>query len=309
MNLQQLEYIIAVDQHRHFATAADRSFVTQPTLSMMVKKLEDELGVLIFDRSRHPVEPTREGIEILKRARAIVGQVNSLKEYVNETKHEIRGELRVGIIPTLAPYLLPLFLEGFHRKYSQLKLQVREMVTDELLAKLECSELDVAIMATPAGRSHFREHHLFYEEFVAYASRTEKLPKKKYILPREIDIQHLWLLQEGHCLRNQVYNLCELKKRETSLSYEAGSIETLINLVDKAGGITIIPKLAEYHMRPQQREHIREFATPKPVREISLVVTTYFPREKLLSCLKEEIMAAIPHGMKEPEQVQVAPIR
>lgn len=297
MNIQQLEYIVAVDQYRHFAKAAENSFVTQPTLSMMVMKLEEELGLKIFDRSRQPVAPTREGEEVIQRAKYILAEVNRLKEFAKELKGEVSGELRLGVIPTLAPYLLPAFLSSFLQKYPLLRLSIKEMVTDEIISHLKKGELDVGLLATPLHDALLLEHPLFYEEFFAYASQSENLPEKKYLLPKEINLNHLWLLKEGHCLRNQVFNLCELKKKETvsdNLQYEAGSIETLINLVDRHQGITIVPRLATLNLSAQQKKNIREFAPPKPMREISLVVSKSFPRTKLLEQLKAEIIDKLP---------------
>lgn len=297
MNLQQLEYIIAVDQYRHFAKAAEKSFVTQPTLSMMIKKLEEELDMVIFDRGKHPVQPTREGEEVIRRARVMVAEANSLKEFSKELKGEITGELRLGIIPTLAPYLLPLFLGAFSRKFPALSLFVHEMVTDEIIAKTKAGELDMGLLATPLREPQIAEYPLFYEEFFAYASLNEKLPKKKYLLPKEINPSHLWLLEEGHCLRNQVFNLCELKKQTEvaeNLHYEAGSIETLINIVDRHHGITIIPQLTVLNLKAAQKKKVREFSDPKPVREISLVALKTFPRKVLLQKLKDEIIKSLP---------------
>jgi LysR family hydrogen peroxide-inducible transcriptional activator len=303
MNLQQLEYIIAVNNHKHFARAAEKCFVTQPTLSMMIHKLEEELGVKIFDRSRQPVVTTKDGEEIIKRAKAVILQADHLKHYVDELKGEITGELRLGIIPTLAPYLLPLFLKSFHEKYPALKIFVKEMITDEIILKLHTGELDLGLLATPVNETQLEEHPLFYEEFFVYASRGEKLTKKKYLLPKQINIHHLWLLEEGHCLRNQVFNLCELKKQEReTLNYEAGSIETLINLVDNDDGVTIIPRLAELKLKAAQKKNIREFANPKPVREISLVSVKNFPRKKMLENLKEEIINAVPGDMLQKQK-------
>jgi len=300
MNLQQLEYIVAVEKHRHFAKAADASFVTQPTLSMMIQKLEDELGVKIFDRKKQPVEPTKEGEEIILRAKQVLAEVGHLKEYAAELKGEITGELHLGIIPTLAPYLLPLFLKPFSQKYPHLKIYIKEMVTNDIIAKLKTGDLDMGILATPLHEPQLTEHPLFYEEFFAYASKSEKLGKKKYLAHKEINIEHLWLLEEGHCLRNQVFNLCELKKQEDvtdNLHYEAGSIETLINLVDKYEGVTIIPHFALLNLSAKQQENVREFAEPKPVREISLVVTKSYPRKKMLQNLKADILSIIPFEM------------
>src|SRR3970040_934371 len=246
MNLHQLEYIIAVDTHRHFAKAAEKSFVTQATLSMMIKKLEDELEIKIFDRSRQPVIPTKEGEEFIKRAKQVIAEVGRLKDFASEIKGEITGELHIGIIPTLAPYLLPLFLKNFIKKYPQLKVFIKEMITEEIIRQLKMGEVDIGLVATPLDEPSLKEYPLFYEEFFAYSSRGEIYPDSKYLFPKDIDLKHLWLLEEGHGLRNQVLNFCELKKKEIeteNLHYEAGSIETLINLVDKYEGVTIVPHL------------------------------------------------------------------
>ncbi|MBL7932657.1 MAG: LysR family transcriptional regulator [Bacteroidia bacterium] len=310
MNFQQLEYIVAVNEQRHFAKAAEKCFVTQPTLSMMINKLEEELGVKIFDRSKQPVLPTREGEEIIKRAKVLISEAGHLKGYANEIRGEMSGELRIGIIPTLAPYLLPLFLKTFHEKYPLLKIYVKEMVTDEIIERLGRGEVDIGLLATPTAEPRLDEHPLFYEEFFVYASKTEKLPKKKYLLAKQIDINHLWLLEEGHCLRNQVFNLCELKKKDYErLNYEAGSIETLINLVDHSDGITIIPRLAELRLTAGQKKNIREFANPKPVREISLVVIKDFPRKKILEQLREIIVKSVPEEMLAGKQKKVTSIQ
>ncbi len=292
MNIQQLEYIIAVDNFRHFAKAAGKSAVTQPTLSMMIQKLEEELDLKIFDRSKQPVVPTKEGVEVIRRARMIIAEIDRLKTFAAELKGDMGKDLRLGIIPTLAPYLLPVFLKSFSDKYPQLQISIKEMITKDICDKLKSGELDMGIMATPLTVPELLEYPVFYEEFLVYASQKEKLAQKKYVLPKQIDPNRLWLLQEGHCFRSQVFNLCELKKKDSStdnVHYEAGSIETLINLVDKHHGITIVPTLATLNMKASQRKNIREFAKPKPSREISIVVNRSFPRTQLLERLKSEI--------------------
>ncbi|MDP4284854.1 MAG: LysR substrate-binding domain-containing protein [Bacteroidota bacterium] len=311
MNISQLEYIIAVDNNRHFVKAAECCFVTQATLSMMIKKLEEELDVKIFDRNKHPVIPTREGKEIIIRARKIVAEINGMGAYARELKEAASGELLLGIIPTLAPYLLPLFLKNFTLKYPNIKLRIKELVTAEIISKLKSGALDIGILATPLGEAGIEERPLFYEEFFAYVSKNEKLSKKKYLLSAEIYLNNLWLLEEGHCLRNQVFNLCELKKQDIAsdnLHYEAGSIETLINMVDKSDGITIVPFLAAKMLKPGQKVKLREFANPKPVREISLASSTHFPRRKLLEYLANEIGKVVPPEMISPAKKKVASI-
>jgi LysR family hydrogen peroxide-inducible transcriptional activator len=311
MNLQQLEYIIAVDTHRHFARAAEKSFVTQPTLSMMIQKLEEELGIRIFDRSKQPVSPTQEGEEVINRARQIIADVNRLKEFARALKHEIAGELKLAVIPTLAPYLLPLFLKSFVEGNPLLKVNVRELVTNDIIASLKSGDIDIGLLATPLGDSKLDEHPVLYEEFFAYVSDDEKVSRKKYLLPKDIDLSKLWLLEEGHCLRNQVLNLCELKKKDfesARLQYEAGSIETLKNLVDHHKGITILPHLATLDLSKKQKEKIREFAHPKPMREISLVVNKNFHRVSILNALKKEIENNLPPTVHRSKKRRVMEI-
>jgi len=311
MNFQQFEYIIAIDTHRHFAKAAEKTFVTQPTLSMMVQKLEEELGIRIFDRSKQPVVPTPEGREVIARARQIMADVSRLKEFSRQLKYEISGEMKLAVIPTLAPYLLPLFLKSFAEKYPLLKISIRELVTDEIINSLKNGDTDIGLLATPLKDSRLEEHPVFYEEFFAYTAANEKVSKKKYLLPKDIDLSKLWLLEEGHCLRNQVLDLCELKKKDAGsnkLHYETGSIETLKNLVDHHQGITILPHLATLDLSKKQKEKIREFAHPKPVREISLVVNKNFHRITLLEALKAEIERQLPEGIGKAEKKRVLDI-
>jgi LysR family hydrogen peroxide-inducible transcriptional activator len=226
MTLVQLEYVIAVDTWRHFATAAAKCFVTQPTLSMQLQKLEAELGVQLFDRSKVPVVPTAEGVEIIQQARMILREVERLSELVREQKGEMVGEVRLGIIPTVAPYLLPLFLNSFLQKYSGIRLKVTELTTEVLVDRLKKNLLDAGLLVTPLNEPGIFEQPLFYEEFVVYVSPAEAAYRKRYVLADDIDVRHLWLLEEGHCMRSQIMNLCALKARieENNFQYEAGSI-------------------------------------------------------------------------------------
>ncbi|MBX2899054.1 MAG: LysR family transcriptional regulator [Cyclobacteriaceae bacterium] len=311
MNLQQLEYIVAVDTWRHFSTAAEKCHVTQPTLSMMIQKLEQELDVKIFDRTRQPVVTTNIGKKIVEQARVILLQAEGLKKIVVEQKGEIAGELRVGIIPTLAPYLLPLFLHNFLLKYQNLKLKIAELTTTQIVQELEAQRLDAGILATPLHVPSLKELPLFYEQFVVYASQQEKVMKKKYLLADDIDVNRLWLLEEGHCLRSQVVNLCELKRKETqlqNLDYEAGSIETLKKMVDSNQGITILPELALRDLTKAQQKNLRYFKPPAPVREISIVTYRYFVKYNLIEALRKEILACIPKNMLSATRKEVTEI-
>ncbi|HQW21758.1 MAG TPA: LysR substrate-binding domain-containing protein [Bacteroidia bacterium] len=309
MNLVQLEYIVAVDSARHFAKAAEKCFVTQPTLSMMIQKLEEELGVKIFDRSRQPVVPTKEGEQLIIHAKTVLADLDRMKGYAKELQGEIAGEFHIAIIPTLAPYLIPLFIKQFTAKFPLLSVHMKEMTTEEIIPKLKRREIDAALLATPLMENGLTEHKLFNEEFYVYASKSELLPKKKYVLPGDLNINHLWLLEEGHCMRNQVFNLCELKKMDTSktnLLYEAGSIETLIQLVDKLEGITIVPRLSTLTMTTKQKSKLHEFANPKPVREISLVTVDSYPRKKLVQQLSDLITSNLPFEVSSKKTDVVA---
>jgi LysR family hydrogen peroxide-inducible transcriptional activator len=311
MNIQQLEYILAVDTYRHFATAAGKSNVTQPTLSMMIRKLEEELGVRIFDRSKQPVEPTPEGREIILRARQIMADVTHLKEFAKGLKSDVSGEIRIAIIPTLAPYLLPLFLPSFVEQYPKLRVKISELVTHDIIVALKNGDTDIGLLSTPLHDPKLVEHPVFYEEFFAYTSTDERASKKKYLLPKDIDLSKLWLLEEGHCFRNQVFNLCELKMKDIEsdrLHYQAGSLETLKNLVDHNKGITILPLLATRDLTESQRRKIRSFAPPKPVREISLVVNTNYSRKSILLALKKAIEDCMPEEAQLNKKGQVLEI-
>lgn len=301
MNLQQLEYILAIDRERHFARAAEKCFVTQATLSMMVRKLEEELDIKIFDRSRQPVVPTELGQLVIDQARIVLQSSYQIKEIVSSRKGEVSGELKIGIIPTLAPYLLPLFLNSFLKKYPSVKVHISERTTDEIIARLKDHRLDAGIMATPLNDASLSERHLFYEQFVLYASDHNQALKKKYVLAEDIDPTNLWLLEEGHCLRSQVVNLCELKKKEKALhqlDFEAGSIETLKKIVEANHGITILPELALNDMSKRQQKNIRYFKNPAPVREISLVTYRHFLKRKLIDLLADEILLNVPGDMQ-----------
>jgi LysR family hydrogen peroxide-inducible transcriptional activator len=308
MNLQQLEYILAVDTHRHFAKAAEKSFVTQATLSMMIQKLENELGAKIFDRSRQPVTPTELGKKIIEQARKILSETGRLKEIIKIDKGEVSGELKVGIIPTLAPYLLPLFLKDFSNSYPKVRLNINEHTTATIIQKLKSGLLDAGILATPLNDNSIKEQVIFFEKYFLYVNNKEKGFDKQYVLPSNIDISRLWLLEEGHCMRNQILNFCQLKKaieNEEKIHYEAGSIETLKNIVEKNYGITIIPELATFSLSPSQKKRLRIFKSPTPVREISIVTHREYIKFTLIEALKEKILEAIPASMKSLKDAEV----
>ncbi|MDP4263039.1 MAG: hydrogen peroxide-inducible genes activator [Bacteroidota bacterium] len=311
MTLVQLEYIMALDRYRHFASAASHCFVTQPTLSMQIHKLEEELGLKIFDRSKQPVIPTEAGEEIIEQAKKIIAGKEQMLEMVNTRKGVISGDLKVGIIPTLAPYLLPLFTNQFTGKYPNVKLIINEMMTDLIISRLREGTIHAGILVTPLQEYGIKEDVLFYEELLVYVSKKNDDFKKNYVLAQDIDPEKLWLLEEGHCFRSQIMNLCELQKASReghSLEYEAGSIETLRRMVELAGGITILPELATMDLNAKQQQQLRQFKRPAPMREVSLVIHRDFVKKRLIGILKKEIIAAVPEKIKKNKSALVLPV-
>ncbi|MDR1503139.1 MAG: LysR family transcriptional regulator [Prevotella sp.] len=301
MNIQQLEYIIAVDNHRHFAKAAESSFVTQPTLSMMIQKLEDELGVKIFDRSQLPVQPTVIGTQIINQARVIVSQVKQIKEIIQEEKGVVQGVFKLGIIPTIAPYLLPKLMQVHDQNGYDIVLVIEETTTAQIIEKLLNGALDGAILATPLKNEKITEHPIYYERFYAYVSpRETSLYAKKELEEEDLNINRLWLLEEVHCFRGQILRICNMRKRKSShslFSYEAGSISTLINIVDNNSGLTIIPEMAIEELSEKQRRNVRPLKGVSPVREVSLVTRKEFLRERVLDIIVSEIKQSVPQPL------------
>lgn len=299
MNLQQLQYIVAVDDHRHFASAAKSCFVTQPTLSMMIHKLEDELDVTIFDRSKHPVVPTEIGEKLIAQARIVLKETSLMNEILTAEKQEITGTLKLGIIPTIAPYLLPLFIKPFLQQYPAIELLISELTTENILNKLKNDQLDAAILATPLHDKDLMEHPLFYESFVVYADQDHLARLPEQIDPLDLQVEDLWLLDEGHCFGVQLGNLCKLREanENSRFQYRAGSIETLIQMVDRVGGITVIPELSTPNLSAEGKQKLRSFSGMVPVREVSIVTYRHFAKRRLLEVLKETITTQLPKSM------------
>lgn len=309
MTLTQLEYLIALDTHRHFVLASEKCFVTQPTLSMQIQKLEEELGVKIFDRTKQPVIPTEIGAHIIAQARIAVREAGMIRQLIAEQKDTMTGELRIGIIPTLAPYLLPQLFKNIREKYPQVNLIIKETITEEVILELKSNRLDCGLVVTPLNDSTIKEDVLFYEELFVYVSKKNALHNKKYVLPTEIDPHQLWLLEEGHCFRSQILNLCELRKySELHFKYGTGNIETLKRMVDKSDGITILPELAVMEFTKQEMKLVKQLKEPSPAREVSLVTHRDHIKTKLIKLLKEEILSIVPKPMQKLQKKKVVEI-
>ena len=295
MTLQQLEYIVALDKTRHFVRAAEMCGVTQPTLSAMIQKLEDELDCRIFDRSSHPIVPTEIGVAVIQQAQVVLFNVNQLKENVLVQRGTVAGNLSLAIIPTVAPYLLPGIISLFRSDYPEISLRISEMRTETIIEKLHTAEIDMAILSTPLEDPKILEVPLYYEKFIAYIAPEEPMYAQEEVSTNEMPLDHLWVLEEGHCLRNQVFNCCE-NKTHTS-TYEAGSIDTLVKIVDRNGGYTVIPELHVDLLSETQRQNLRKIVRPEATREIALVIRHDYVREGMMNAVANTVKKIIPQHM------------
>src|SRR5690606_27869219 len=308
MTLTQLEYIIAVDTYRSFVAAADKCFVTQPTLSMQIQKLEESIGARIFDRSRQPIVPTQIGSDIIKHARVVLTESRKSGELVQLKKGELEGEFRIGVIPTIAPYLLPRVLGSFMKRFPKLQLQIWEYTTDVIIRELKAGLLDCGILSTPVYDTALLERLMFYEPFVAYLSPDSSMMGKKEVTSDDVLGDKLWLLTEGHCMRGQVLNICQRKRTmepEGTFEYNTGSVETLKRMVDSNSGTTILPELSIDDFDEDQLARVRYFRSPEPVREISLVTTHNFLKKQAIDALEKEIKEAVPKRYKSKKKKDV----
>ncbi len=306
MTLTQLEYLVAVDNCRNFGQAAQKCFVTQPTLSMQIQKLEEELGIKIFDRSVKPVKPTEIGEQIVARARNILREAQNIKQTVYNQQNILEGEVRIGIIPTLAPYLLPPLFRRLRTTYPQLELHIRETVTGEIINELKNNKLDCGLAATPLNDTAIREEVLFYEEMYVYVSKKNTLFNKKYVLPGEINPDKLWLLEEGHCFRTQILNLCDLQQSTSfHCRYETGNIESLKRMVDQSDGITILPELAVYEFGNTELKQVKRLKRPAPVREVSLITHRDQIKTRLMQAISAAVLSVVPQHMQKLQSRKV----
>ncbi len=294
MNIQQLEYLIAVDKYKHFGKAAQACFITQPTLSAMIQKFEDEMDVKVFDRATHPIRTTDVGLEIIKEAKNVIDSVNELKNKASLLNNVLAGTLNLGIIPTVSTFILPKEILSFLQKNPKIKLNIKEMTTENVIRSLKSGELDAGIIATPFDAAEeFYHDSLFNEELMLYSSDPEyKKKNDSYVTPEEIDGNKVWLLEEGNCLRKQFENICQLKENQLkpqNLEFQASNINTLVQMVDQIGGTTIIPELALAQLSENQKENTIRFRKPLPYREVSLIYYKPTYKQKILDELSSYI--------------------
>jgi LysR family hydrogen peroxide-inducible transcriptional activator len=303
MTLQQLEYIVALDEYRHYVTAASHSFVSQPNLTMQVKKLEDEIGVRIFDRNKKPLQPTEIGKEVILRARQILREAKQLKEFVNHEKESMEGEFTIGIIPTVAPYLLPQFLPLFMEENPKVHLKIQELQTSQIISQLENGIIDIGLLVTPLQEPHIREIPVYYEPFLLYLPKNHHLQKEKLMVADDLDPSDVLVLDEGHCFREQALSICKSAKNNSSIGfdYQSGSIEALKSLVRNGVGYTLVPELSVVNERDSG--HLKRFSKPEPVREVSIVVHNSYIKESVITRLKATIQKVIPEALLTKQSV------
>ena len=273
MTITQLHYVLAIAEHKNFTKAAEKCFVTQPTLSTQIQKLEEELDIIIFDRSKKPIELTDVGKKIVIQAKNIVNESDRIQDIVDQQKGFIGGEFKMGIIPTVMPTLLPMFLRAFVKKYPKVKLKIEELTTEDIITKIKDGHLDAAIVSTPLENESIKERVLFYEPFVGYIPYNHRLSSKKKIDVSDLEIDDMLLLEDGHCFRDGVINLCKAFKKQTDDSFqlESGSIETLVKLSNEGLGMTLLPYLHTLDLNEKLKENLHQFNEPTPAREVSII--------------------------------------
>ena len=295
MTITQLTYVLAVAEQQNFTKAAEKCFVTQPTLSMQIQKLEDQLDILIFDRSKKPIELTEVGKKIVSQAKNIVNESHRIQDIVDQQKGFIGGEFKLGIIPTVMPTLLPMFLKTFIKKYPKVKLKIEELTTEEIITRINDGHLDAAIAATPLENDSIKERVLYFEPFMAYIPQGHRLSSKKTISTEDLDIEDMLLLEDGHCFRDGVINLCRVFKdqNDDNFQLESGSIETLIKLSNEGLGMTLLPYLHTLDINEKTRSNLKEFNAPSPAREVSIIYHKSELKMQIIEALQDAISGVI----------------
>lgn len=294
MNIQQIDYLLTVAELRHFGQAAEKCNITQSTISTMVARFEEELGIQIFDRRTKPISITREGGQVIQQLEVIRKELGSLAELVATLKGEEKGVFKIGVIPTIGPYLLPLFLNTFVSRFPGIRFEVSELTTDQIVRDLRSRDLDVGLVSIPLMDSSIREYFLFDEPFWCFDVKNSGNPGRMEI--QELDYDRLWLLAEGHCMRTQVSKICALQESYgglRNLDYKAATLNTLVKFVTAGEGVTLLPFLASLDLTLSEQLYLREFEPPVPCRSVGLITHEHFTKKGLLAALQQDILAAI----------------
>ncbi|GEQ86232.1 transcriptional regulator [Patiriisocius marinistellae] len=311
MTITQLKYVLAVAENQNFTKAAQKTFVTQPTLSMQIQKLEEELDILIFDRSKKPIELTVVGQKIVRQARNIVNESERMQDVVDQEKGYIGGDFHIGIIPTVMPTLLPMFLRNFTNKYPKVHLKIEELTTEDIIKKLKDGHLDAAIAATPLEQENIKERPIYYEPFVGYVPKSHRLNENKKINSEDLDLDDLLLLEDGHCFRDGVINLCKSKNaiQNDKFQLQSGSFETLIKLSNEGLGMTLLPYLHTLDLTEVQKEKLRYFNEPSPAREVSLIYNNSELKMQIVNAMYDVIAGVIRGAIRFEDVKIVSPLK
>ncbi|MDG2194244.1 MAG: hydrogen peroxide-inducible genes activator [Polaribacter sp.] len=311
MTITQLKYVLSVAEHQNFTIAAEHSFVTQPTLSMQIQKLEDELDAKIFNRSTKPIELTEIGKKIVEQAKIIVDESNRITDIVHQQKGYIGGEFKLGIIPTIMPTLLPMFLNNFTKKYPKVTLIIEELTTEEIIRKLTDGYIDAAIAATPLENEAIKERPLYYEPFVGLIPRDHRLYSTKKIEVDDLEVDDILLLEDGHCFKDSVLNLCRSYINDSTRRFQlqSGSFDTLVKLTKEGLGMTLLPYLHTLDLNENDAKHLREFTTPQPAREVSLLYHKSQLKMQLVEALKTTIDGVVRGAISFSDVKIISPIQ
>lgn len=311
MTITQLQYVLAVAEHQNFTKAAQKVFVTQPTLSMQIQKLEEELDVQIFDRTKKPIQLTETGRKIVTQARNIVNESERIHDIVDQQKGFIGGPFRLGIIPTIMPTLLPMFLNNFIKKYPKVKLKIEELNTEAIVERLRDGHLDAAIAATPLELPAIKEQVLYYEPFVAYIPEGHRLSKKDKIEVEDLDIDDMLLLEDGHCFKDGIVNLCKASRNYEGENFqlESGSFETLVKLSNEGLGMTLLPYLHTLEMRDNENKRLKMFKDPVPAREVSLIFNKTELKIQIIEALRSTIAGVIKGAIAYQNVKIISPVK
>jgi len=311
MNIQQIEYIIAVGKLKSFGLAAEHCFITQSTLSTMVARFEDEIGIKVFDRKTKPITITKEGKEVIHQLKIISKEIGNLHEVIGGLKGEVTGDLKIGVIPTVAPYVLPLFLYEFIKEFPKVQFEISEISTEKIIGNIKKRDLDIGIVSIPLNEPDIVEIPLYYEPFLLYDQANKN--SKKHFKISDIDLKRLWLLEEGHCMRAQVETICELRQQQMihgNLDYKSGTIATLMKFVRNNNGVTLLPLLATLDLPKEERIYLKKFKPPTPVRSIGLITHKHFVKKNILKLLQIEIQHKVAPliGKTKSGQAVISPL-
>ncbi len=311
MTITQLKYVLAVAEYQNFTKAAKNVFVTQPTLSMQIQKLEEELDILIFDRTKKPIELTEVGNKLVIQAKNIVNESERMQDIVDQQKGFIGGEFVLGIIPTVMPTLLPMFLNTYIKKFPKVKLKIVELPTEGIIEKLMDGHIDAAIAATPLDKEQIIERPLYYEPFYGYAPQQHPLSQKGKLNSDDLDSNEILLLEDGHCFRDSVLNICKTKKSysEEQFTLESGSIETLVKLANEGLGITLLPYLHTQDIKEVEKGNLLAFEEPSPAREVSLIYHKSELKIQIIDSLRDTISAIVKGAIAFQDVKIISPLK